>query len=101
VIRNPRAEKEMAILKELIWQYVILHPRLASQQIGKRRIIEHLYEIYREAAEEDSALLPGGIREQLHGELPMVEPEQRPRLFARTATDIICSMTEQEAIAMY
>ncbi len=101
VIRDEVAEKEMFLLKELIWQYAILHPRLASQQVGKRRVIGHLFDEYRSAAEKDGPLLPWGLREQLRDRKKEVSAEGLPRLYARTATDIICSMTEQQAVAMY
>jgi dGTPase len=101
VVRPIRAEKELALLKELVWQYAILHPSLASQQEGKRAVVECLFDRYRDAAENDHPLLPLGVRQQLRTELDHTPEGEKPTLFARTATDIICSMTEQQAVAMY
>jgi dGTPase len=102
VVERPvRAEIEHALLKELIWQFVILHPRLASQQEGKRAVIDRLYDAFREAAENDAPLLPRPVQERLRREREEAEATDLPRLFARTATDVICSMNEQQAVSMY
>lgn len=99
VSRSLNADKELALLKELIWQYAILHPRLASQQAGKRTIIESLYKAFRDAAEKDGPLLPFTSRDHLRRQLD--NAQDKDRLYVRIATDMICNMTEQQAIALY
>lgn len=47
---NPEYEKEVAILKELTWTYVIEAPGQSLQREGLRTIIERLVEVYSNAA---------------------------------------------------
>jgi dGTPase len=99
LMRNERAEKEVALLKEFIWQYVILNPALASQQEGQRRLVKFLFHAYRRAAKRREALLPRGFRDQMPDLLRRVGDERIA--FARIAADVICSMTEFQALSMY
>src|SRR6266568_3666481 len=47
---NPEYEKEVAILKELTWTYVIEAPGQSLQREGQRTVIRRLFEVYSEAA---------------------------------------------------
>src|SRR5207248_572044 len=43
-------KREVRMLKQLTWNYVINNPALATQQYGQRRIIRDLFNIFREVA---------------------------------------------------
>lgn len=107
LLRDHRAEREIAILKELIWQYVIHNPALASQQEGKRRVIDELFHVYyKDACRNDPVMMPAGFREMRKQAMEESEAMNRPfeekeLISVRAATDVICSMTEQQAVAMY
>ena len=46
----PDAQREIDLLKQLTWYYVIKNPALASQQAGQRKIIRDLFAEFRKAA---------------------------------------------------
>lgn len=47
---DPDAEKEVIVLKELTWRYVIQNPALETQQYGQRRVVRELFDIFADAA---------------------------------------------------
>lgn len=53
---NPEYRKEVAILKELTWTYVIEAPTLAMQREGQKRIIGCLFEVYKTASQTKKKL---------------------------------------------
>jgi dGTPase len=97
--REPALDREVSVLKRLTWHYVIDNPALATQQIGHKRIINDLFDVFADAATDRKRwlLFPWGYRERLisiaDGEL-----EEEP---LRIAVDYIASMTEQQAIDMH
>jgi dGTPase len=100
-------EKKHSFLQQLIWDYVIANPRLASQQEGQRRIIRTLFETYQKALlEARFDLLPSVFR-SIAEELPQrprnIEPNHDPRRSkcARIAADIVSSFTDQQALTIY
>ncbi len=92
------------MLKQLTWQYVILRPSLASQQVGQRALVRNLFKTYARAMDDSDD------RVQLHL-LPRWAQEELPRAVkrdsntkaarARLAADIICSMSEQQAVDVH
>lgn len=94
--RVSEQDKEVAMLKELTWTYVISAPSLAASQRGQKEVISKLFEILIDAAmhQEKRAILPVYYKEQI--EASQSEEETR-----RLVTDLIAGMTEQQAFAMY
>lgn len=84
-------------LKQLTWRYVIRRPALASQQEGQLRVIGDLFTILVEAMEgkRNRALLPVQAQEALD------ERDSTPGLRGRAACDVICGLTEQEAVRLH
>ena len=96
---DSRAEKQVTMLKQLIWHYIILDPSLGTQQYGQRRMIRELFEIFYEAA-------IGGRSGTNWGVLPKAYQEELDqtninRERTRIVTDIIASMTEQQVVSMH
>lgn len=92
--------QEVAVLKELTWQYVIDAPSLSSQQHGQKEIIGTLFRIYTKAiADENLKLLPLETQEWLSilRERGLDWESERTRI----VVDLIAGMTESQAIAMY
>src|SRR5207247_2235180 len=59
-------EKEVNLLKELTWIYVIRNPALAAQQHGQKQLITSLFNIFRAAASESEPnIFPLSTRDQL------------------------------------
>jgi dGTPase len=91
-------KKEIALLKQLTWYYVIDAPGLALQQHAQRRIIDFLYEVFLIEAQKSlpSSLLPPYYRERLR--LGKGRGADRPE---RVVIDLIAGMTESRAILTY
>jgi dGTPase len=93
------ADKEVMMLKELTWRYVIQNPALETQQYGQRRVIKDLFHIFADAAvsrgsPKNIGIFPVDYQEQL-----IVAGEEQERL--RLISDFIASMTEQQAFVMH
>lgn len=95
VSKDLQAQQEIAILKQLTWFYVIDAPALAMQHQAQKKIIERLCDVFLTAALEKK---PGGV-------LPIYYRELMPGMSdtekSRTAIDLIASMTESQAAAVY
>lgn len=97
IVIDEALQVEVKMLKELTWTYVIEGPSLAAQQHGQRKIISELYKIYSESALDPKnwAIFPMYYREKLHtNQDDLIELQRIP-------VDLIASMTEKQAIAMY
>lgn len=93
------ADKEVMMLKELTWRFVIQNPALETQQYGQRRVIKELFHIFADAAvsrgsPKNLGIFPIDYQEQL-----TVAGEEHERL--RLILDFIASMTEQQAFVMH
>jgi dGTPase len=90
-------QREVAMLKELTWVYVIEAPSLISQQFGQRRAIRKLFEIYMNASRDAKwrNLFPAYFREAIE------EANGDEKQIKRTVIDLIAGMTEDQALAMY
>ena len=92
---NPDKKKEVAILKELTWNYVILSPALATQQHGYERVIEELFNIYKDAlACGKYELVPDWFSVD-HQDVSSDEGRQR------AAADIVSSLSDNQALVHF
>ncbi|MDZ7849883.1 MAG: dNTP triphosphohydrolase [Halodesulfurarchaeum sp.] len=90
--------KEIEILKELTFYYVISNPTLSAQQAGQKEIINVLFEeLYNEADPEsvDTSLIMEPYRERIKN----IDSEDCT-LRARIVADLISNMTESQAVEM-
>ncbi|MHC5826776.1 MAG: hypothetical protein ACYT04_65640, partial [Nostoc sp.] len=55
--RSIKIEIELKFLQQIVWKYVILNPRLTTQQYGQRKIIKTLFDVYKEAVETNQVNL--------------------------------------------
>lgn len=94
---DPECEKEVFMLKQLTWHYVILDPALVTQQFGQQEIIRRLFEIFQEAAciPKKRIIFPYAVRDELE------TAPQNGELRTRIVTDFISGMSEMQAIHMY
>jgi dGTPase len=92
--------KEIALLKQLTWFYVIEAPTLALQQHAQKKMIEYLFGVFKqEVGRSPSHLLPPYYQERLR-EIPIEEPD-RHRASKRLVADLIAGMTEAQVVAVY
>jgi dGTPase len=100
LVRDPDQLREMNFLQALIWDYVILNPRLATQQAGQRRIIDLLFTTYLDAVKKrDRGIIPGRFHWELE-DLPRGD-DLPHALETRLAVDIVSSFTDTQAVIMY
>ena len=97
---NPGYKREIAILKQLTWLYVIEAPSLALQQHSQRQIIKCLYRVFmQETRQNPSRLLPPYYRERLQDVLAKGDAKDSGR--KRIVADLVAGMTEDQAVAVY
>jgi dGTPase len=82
------------ILKELTWTYVIHSPALATQQEGQRRVVENLFLVFLESLTNGMNLVPTRHRH-------LVELIEVGDDAARISADILCEMTDAEALSLW
>ena len=93
---DPLCKKEVTMLKQLTWQFVIRNPALATKQHGERSIIRGLFEIFDKATRtRELTIFPFAFREQI--EKAIEDSGHSTRVIA----DLVASMTEQQAVRMY
>jgi dGTPase len=89
--------RELAILKQLTWYYVIERPGLAVQQHAQKQIIKYLFNVFRnEVRRSPSHLLPPYYQERLKGVTNREGVDGK-----RIVCDLIAGMTEYQAITLY
>lgn len=95
---DPVAQREVAMLKQLTWQYVILNPALTTKQYGQRRVVGQLFEIFYDAAADsrrrDLSIFPYAFRDLFRS------TEGDANAITRLVADLIASMTEQQAVSL-
>lgn len=87
---------QIMVLKELVWSYVIDRPSLAMQQEGYKRIIEDLYKFFVKKLEVNELR---AIPLQFHGLCQSRNEVEETN--ERLAADIICSLTDSQALSLY
>jgi dGTPase len=85
-------------LQRLIWDYVILSPRLATQQAGQIHIVEGLFEYFLDSLKQSRFdRLPTRFRTD---GIIVRDEGVGPRL-ARFAIDVVATLSETEASSLY
>ena len=93
---DPDLHKEVILLKELTWHYVILDPSLVKSQYGQRHTIRRLFTIFNYAAKRSNpGIFPYAYRDLLEA------AEDNSALKTRLVCDYISGMTERQAIGTY
>jgi dGTPase len=93
--------KELAILKQLTWCYVIESPGLAVQQHAQKQAIRYLFGVFRhEVTRSPSNLLPPYYQQRLKDIRDHEGPGGGPHS-KRLVCDLIAGMTEHQATGLY
>jgi dGTPase len=94
---NKDLRAEIDMLKELTWCYVINNDSLLTQQMGQRKIIAGLFDIYSNAAESKKQwhIFPKSLQKEL------TKSGSNGPGRTRIVADLIASLTEAQAITMY
>jgi dGTPase len=102
--RRQNEEIQLQFLQQIVRKYVIVNPRLTTQQFGQQKIVRTLFEIYREAIETNRInLIP--VRFLKYGSLESLLDRDNTETInqqkTRIAIDIVASFSELEAVVMY
>jgi dGTPase len=92
----PEFRDQVMMLKELIWVYVIEDPALATQQLGQRHMIRHLFQVYQDSANSHRnwKIFPTYYQERLQ---TATCSDER----SRACIDLIAGMTESQVYRIY
>lgn len=100
---DPQARLEVDILKELTWRYLIEGPSLAAQQHGQITVIENVFTVMFDAADEalptNVNILPIRAAESLESAKQL--GDDSPNTRARIVADAICALTEDEILRFH
>jgi dGTPase len=96
VVFDAEINRQIKVLKELVWAYVIDRPSLALQQEGHKRIIRDLYAFFVDKLKTDELR---SIPLQFHGLCQSRDKGKESD--ERLAADIICSLTDSQALSLY
>lgn len=96
---NPSLRREIALLKQLTWFYVIEAPSLAIKQHAQKQVVRYLFGVFaQETRKYPSKLLPPYYRERLRDAL---NEKANGSVIRRIVVDLVSGMTETQALALY
>lgn len=103
LVVEPWARKEVNVLKELAWRFVIERPALAAQQHGQRAIIRNVFHAFQDATDSNStvskSILPIRTLNLIEASRAMGLDDAAFR--GRAVCDSICAMTEDEIVRLH
>jgi dGTPase len=89
------ARREVDVLKEFIWQYVILNPEMAQSQSGQRRAVGLVFrEALGAATRGEAHFFPAAFRGRLNNGSSNTDA-------TRVAADYVAGLTERELLSVY
>jgi dGTPase len=89
------ARREVDVLKEFIWQYVILNPEMAQLQAGQRRAVRLVFrEALGAATRGEAHFFPAAFRGRLNNGSSKTDT-------VRVAADYVAGLTERELLSVY
>lgn len=95
--------RQVDMLKQLTWVYVIDAPNLATQQEGYRRVIRDLFGLYLNAIDDKKwHVLPPRFGDQMESDPDaLFEGESVVQRTMRLASDIVAGFGDMEALSMH
>lgn len=92
---EPNARREVEVLKQFVWEYVIENPDLAVPQRGQRMAVRTVFkDLLRASQERAFHLFPAHYQEA-------IEKAKKKAEKVRTVADCISGMTENELMRLY
>ncbi len=96
---KPFLEHLCRVMQRLIWHYVILTPRLATQQAGQIKIIDNLFNYFNTALNEKRLdRLPTRFRDEAQ---QLVDEKAAEPSQTRMSIDMVATLTEAEAMLLH
>jgi dGTPase len=92
------------VLRDLLWVFVIEHPRMATYQHGQRRVVTELFELHAAAVQgpaSDVAIFPRDLQPELLSLLTEADREgSRPEVL-RLIADHVSQLTDDAAARLH
>jgi dGTPase len=92
------------VLRDLLWVFVIEHPRMATYQHGQRHIVRELFELHVATVQgpaNDVALFPRDLQPDLRRLLDKVDDADARAEVLRLVADHIGQLTDDTAARMH
>jgi dGTPase len=90
------------VLRDLLWLFVIEHPRMATYQHGQRRIITDLFELHVAAVEAgDVAIFPRDLQPELEPLLAVSQSDGDRTSALRLVADHVGQLTDDGAARLH
>ncbi|MGM1057878.1 deoxyguanosinetriphosphate triphosphohydrolase family protein [Saccharothrix sp. Mg75] len=105
LVIDDQVRLENAILKQLVWTFVIEHPRMATHQRGQRAVVSFLVETYASLVCEGNAssldVLPRDRRERIKRLKQQADRSGNKHEVLRLIADHVAGMTDAYATMMH
>jgi len=92
------------VLRDLLWIFVIEHPRMATYQHGQRRVVRELFELHAATVHRgraDTSLFPRHLQADLQRLLDATDRAAAEAEVLRIVADHIVAMTDDSAARMH
>jgi dGTPase len=90
------------VLRDLLWLFVIEHPRMATYQHGQRRVVTDLFQLHVEAVEDgDAAIFPRDVQPQLTDLLERTQDDGTRTGVLRLVADHVGQLTDAGAAKLH
>lgn len=90
------------LLRDLIWIYVIDHPRTATYQLGQRRIVEELYRIHADAVRDGrSDIFPRDLQPEVAALVARADGDGSSVEVLRLVADHVADLTDAGAARLH
>jgi dGTPase len=92
------------VLRDLLWVFVIEHPRMATYQHGQRRVVRELFELHAatvHSSRADASLFPRALQPELEGLLRAADRAQADVEVLRLVADHVGQLTDDAAARLH
>jgi dGTPase len=92
------------VLRDLLWVFVIEHPRMATYQHGQRRVVRELFQLYTDAltgSRPDPAIFPRDLQPELTRLVAAADRTAADVEVLRLVADHVGEMTDAAAARMH
>jgi len=90
------------VLRDLLWLFVIEHPRMATYQHGQRRLVADLFDVHVAAVESsDVTIFPRDLQPELAALVAATDADGRRHEVLRVVADHVGQMTDDGAARLH
>ncbi len=92
------------VLRDLLWVFVIEHPRMATYQHGQRRVVRELFELHADAvhtSRADTSIFPRELQPELESLLDAADRAKADIEVLRLVADYVGELTDDAAARLH